>query len=106
MPRGTHPNSLANLIAGKNKKRGTKPTLLSLSEIARKNLKKSGNMSDQIEKIFGESAENYILCSKNLISDCEEILEKILMNNKANISEIYDEIEILLSKIKKLIDDN
>lgn len=100
MPKGQNPRSRQNLIAGANKKNAVKTTL-TLSPTARENLKKSGNMSQTIESIFGEMKGDRLFYQSPIFSQCKHLLE-MLAENPEKAEEMRDRIEAILLEMEDL----
>lgn len=101
--KGQNPRSQANLVAGKNKKgeRGAIKTLLTLSETARQNLSKNGNMSQAVESIFGEMTSDRIFHQSSVFLKCKYLLE-VFAENPEKADEMRDHIEVVLSDMEDL----
>lgn len=105
MPKGSNPNSKANLVAGKNKKCVTR-TELTLTQKTRKAIAAAGdgNMSEGVEKmasLFEEMSQDRLFAQAPVFARCKFLLEAIA-SNPGQVSALLDRIEAVLIDLQDL----
>jgi hypothetical protein len=104
MPKGQSPNSRRNLIAGRNKKPGSKKTPMQLSEKSRRlaAIAGDGNMTEGVErslKLYEEISQDRLFQQSPIFVKVKTLLEAIAYSN----SEFSEQSEALLYELEDLL---
>ncbi len=104
MPKGEHPNSQQNLIAGKNKKPNPRKTLVQISDKARELAKKTGdgNMAEGVEQslmFYAEMNQDRLFAQSPVFTRVKNLVEAIASSD----SEFSVLAEVLLYDLEDLL---